>query len=260
MWKQIPNEEYHSEYRSYLSSSDLRRILRSPAHYRAPQPPPSQAMEFGTLAHEAVLEPDNWAALCRPANKVDGRTAEGKAVKAWQQQQSEKFGFRFINEDLFNQIEELARSVRASVGTTGLLSCGVAELSGFSELEGANIRVRPDYLSDEFIVDLKTTQDSRIEAFGRSVFTYGYDVQAALYLDAARAIDGKKRKFVWIAVEKESPYGVCIYEASAEVLERGRRLYKQALATYQECVTFDTWPSYSTQTQVINLPRYMENT
>lgn len=259
MWKQIPNEEYHSEYRSYLSSSDLRRLLRSPAHYRAPQPPPSPAMEFGTLAHEAILEPDNWTALCRPASKVDGRTTEGKAVKAWQQQQTEKFGYRFIAEDLFNQVEQLAASVQASVGQSGLLAGGLAEHSGFTELESANIRIRPDYLKDDVIVDLKTCQDARPEAFTRSVFTYGYDVQAALYLDAAKAIDGKTRKFVWIAIEKEAPFGVCIYEASAEVLERGRRLYKQAIATYLECSAFDVWPSYTTQTQIITLPRYLEN-
>lgn len=258
-WKQIPNEEYHSEYKSFLSSTDLRRILRSPAHYRAPQVSSSPAQEFGTLAHEAVLEPDTWKACCRPSPKVDGRTAEGKAQKLWQQSQFEQHGIRFIDQTTFDQVEALARSIHSSVGAGGLLTGGVAELSGFTEFQGVNIRIRPDYLTDETVVDLKTTQDSRIESFGKSIFTWGYEVQAALYLDAAKAIDGKDRRFVWIAVEKEAPYGVCIFEPDAAVLERGRRLYKQAIATYLECAEIDFWPSYSTETQTIKLPRYMEN-
>jgi exodeoxyribonuclease VIII len=144
------------------------------------------------------------------------------------------------------------------VGPTSFLASGVAELSGFTEINGQPIRIRPDYLKDDVIVDLKTTHDARVEAFSRSVFTFGYDVQAALYVDAAKAIDGKQRRFIWIVVEKEAPYGVCIYECSQEILARGRKLYNQAIDTYAQCAAFDVWPTYSTAVQTFNIPRYME--
>lgn len=258
MWKQIPNEEYHSEYRNYLSSSDLRRILRSPAHYRAPQAPSSQAQEFGTLAHEIVLEPESFATRCRPSPKLDRRTKEGKALADWQASQEAERGIKFIPEDTFSQLEQLAASVQASVGSSGLLTSGLAELSGFTELRDCNIRVRPDYLKDDVIVDLKTTQDARPDAFLRSVLTYGYDVQAALYVDASAAIDGKKRDFIWVAVEKDYPYGVQIFKASEEMLARGRKLYQQAISTYLECSSLDYWPCYSSAIQELNLPKWAQ--
>ena len=258
MWKEIPNSEYHSEYSTYLSSSDLRRILRSPAHWRAPKPATSKAQEFGTLAHEAVLEPDSWKARCRPSSKIDRRTTEGKAVAQWQANQTEKFGIQFIDETLYNQIEALAANVHARLGNSGLFTGGVAELSGFSEIYGCNVRIRPDYLKDDLIIDLKTSSDSRIENFQRSIFNYGYDLQAAFYLDCAFEIDGKARKFLWVVVESDAPHGVCVYEPDEAVLERGRKLYRQAIKTYLECAEIDYWPSYPTTTQTIKLPRYME--
>jgi len=259
MWKEIPNSEYHSEYSTYLSSSDLRRILRSPAHWRSPKPPTSKAQEFGTLAHEAVLEPDMFAARCRPSSKVDRRTTEGKAIAAWQASHEEKFGIKFIDETLYNQVTELAESVRTSLGTSGILTGGVAERSGFAEIDGVSVRIRPDYLTDEYIIDLKTTFDSRIESFQRSIFQYGYDLQSSFYCDVAELVDGKRRKFLWVAVESEAPYGVSVYEPDEAVIERGRKLYRQALKTYVECASLDYWPSYPTATQTIKLPRYLEN-
>ena len=58
MWRNdLSNESYQNDFRSYLSSSDIRRLLRSPAHYKNPTRIESPAMAFGTLVHTFVLEP-----------------------------------------------------------------------------------------------------------------------------------------------------------------------------------------------------------
>jgi hypothetical protein len=258
MWKQISNEEYHSEYRNYLSSSDLRKLLRSPAHYRTASTPSTPAQEFGTLVHEAVLEPDMFKARCRPSPKIDRRTTEGKALAAWQEEQHARHGIKFLAEDVYSQIEDITRAVSASVGATGILSGGVAELSGFTELCGSNIRVRPDYLKNDCIVDLKTTFDARPDPFLKSVLAYGYHIQASLYCDACEAIDGNKRDFIWIAVEKDAPYGVQIFKASGEMLAHGQKLYQKAIQTYLECSALDYWPGYSTVIQTLTLPKWAQ--
>lgn len=255
-WKNISNEEYHGEYRNYLSSSDLRAILRSPAHFRAPRAPATQAQEFGTLVHEAVLEPETWSACRRPSPRIDKRTKEGKALAEWQLGQERELGVKFVSEDLYEQVCKIAETVHTSLGSSGILTGGVAELSGFCELNDQPIRVRPDYMTDETIVDLKTTQDCR--DFSRSAFNWGYDVQAALYCSAAKAIDGKERRFLWVVVEKEPPYGVQVYEASAEVLARGQSLYEKAIEVYKGCAALDYWPSYSTSIQTLNLPKWLK--
>lgn len=257
MWKQnLTNEEYHGDFRNYLSSSDLRRILRSPAHYRAPHPQTTAAQEVGTLVHEAVLEPSTWQICRRPAPKIDKRTKEGKATFEWQTAQEQQLGIKFVPEDLYNQVCAIAESVASLLGPTCLFTCGMAEVSGFTELNDQPIRIRPDYIRDEMIIDLKTTVDAR--DFQRSVFNYGYDIQAALYLDAAKAIDGLERKFVWVVVEKEAPYGVQVFEASDEVIQRGRSLYQKAIQIYQDCAALDVWPSYSTAIQTLELPKWLK--
>jgi len=71
MWKQNVDSEVYHAHRDYLSSSDIRKLLRSPAHYRAPSAPASPAQEFGTLVHTCVLEPETWAERYKPSAKID---------------------------------------------------------------------------------------------------------------------------------------------------------------------------------------------
>ena len=90
------------------------------------------------------------------------------------------------------------------------------------------------------------------------MINFGYEVQAAFYLDVAEAIDGKKRKFYWVAVEKDAPYAVAVYEASEAMIERWRTQYKKAIQLYLECAEYDVWPAYSQQVQTLDLPTWVK--
>ena len=58
----MPNDAYHS-YPEGISSTGLKAVLRSPAHYKFQAArTPSRAMEIGTAIHTALLEPDRFAA------------------------------------------------------------------------------------------------------------------------------------------------------------------------------------------------------
>lgn len=88
--------------------------------------------------------------------------------------------------------------------------------------------------------------------------TYNYAVQAAYYCDIAEVIDGKKRRFYWVAVEKDAPYAVAVYEASDAMLDYGRREYRKAIELYKECASLDLWPAYSQQIQQLELPAWVK--
>ena len=75
----------------------------------------------------------------------------------------------------------------------------------------------------------------------------------------AEAIDGKKRKFFWVAVEKDAPYAVAVYEATDAMIEHGRREYRKAIELYLECATYDVWPAYSQQIQTLDLPAWIKD-
>ena len=261
MWRNdVTNEAYQNDFRSYISSSDIRRLLRSPAHFRNPAKMESAAMAFGTVVHTFVLEPHVAEARYRPRADVDGRTKEGKAVRDWEQSLASQQGVQFVSRADYDAAISIATSVRTHLGATSLLTGGMAEVSGTADnFCGINARIRPDYLCDDRIIDLKTCADARPDAFIRSVLNYGYDVQAAYYLDVAEAIDGKKRKFYWVAVEKDTPFAVSVYEASDAMIERGRAQYKRAIELYLECATYDVWPAYSQQVQTLDLPTWIRD-
>lgn len=260
MWRNdLTNEAYQNDFRSYISSSDIRRLLRSPAHFRNPAKMESAAMAFGTLVHTFVLEPHVAEARYRPRADVDGRTKEGKAVRDWEQSLASQQGVQFVSRADYDAAVSIATSVRTHLGCSAILTSGMAEVSGTADgFCGVNARIRPDYLCDDRIIDLKTCQDARSDAFVRSVVNYGYEVQAAYYLDVAEAIDGKKRKFYWVAVEKDTPFAVSVYEASDAMIERGRAQYRRAIELYKECASLDLWPAYSQQIQQLELPAWVK--
>jgi len=259
MWKQLTDESYFNEFRSYLSSTDIRRILRSPAHYKNPTIQDSPALAFGSLVHEFVLLPDVAEARYRPKANVDGRTKEGKAVRDWEASLAAQQGVKFIAEADYNAATSIATSVRTHMGATSLFTSGMAETAGIiSDFLGVNCRIKPDYRTDNHIVDLKTCVDARPDPFVRSVINFSYQVQAALYVDVAETIDGKKRDFYWVAVEKDAPYAVAVYKASEEMLEHGRQQYRKAIDLYKECAALDLWPAYSQQVQTLELPGWLK--
>ena len=88
--------------------------------------------------------------------------------------------------------------------------------------------------------------------------TFGYAIQAAFYVDVAQALDGNKRDFYWVAVEKEAPFAVAVYKASDAMLEHGRREYRKAIELYKECAAMDLWPAYSQQVQTLELPAWVK--
>jgi len=259
MWKQLTDSEYFNEYGTFLSSTDLRRLLRSPAHYRNPQKLESPALAFGSLAHAFVLEPHVAEARYRPRADVDGRTKEGKAVRDWEASLAAQQGIQFVSRSDYDAAVSIASAVRTHLGASALIAGGMAEAAGICDgFCDVNVRIKPDYRTDKYIVDLKTTTDARPDAFVRSVVNFGYEVQAAFYVDVAQAIDGLKRDFYWVAVEKDAPYAVAVYKASDEMLERGRQQYRKAIDLYKECASLDLWPAYSQQVQTLELPGWIK--
>ena len=260
MWRNdLSNESYQNDFRTYLSSSDIRRLLRSPAHYKNPMRFESPAMAFGSLVHTFVLEPHIAEARYRTKSDVDGRTKEGKAVRDWEASLATQQGIQFVNRNDYDAAVSIATAVRTHLGCSSIMSGGLAEVScileGFRDI---NVRIRPDYLCDKHIVDLKTCVDARSDAFSRSIMTFGYAIQASWYCDIAQALDGQKRDFYWVAVEKEAPFAVAVYKASDAMLEYGRAQYLKAIELYKECASLDLWPAYSQQIQQLELPNWVK--
>jgi len=262
--KNLSNEEYHAG--PGVSSSDLKEIARSPAHYlayKAAPHEPTTAMILGSAFHTAVLEPGEFNSRYCVAPKVDRRTTLGKEV--WATFQYESSGKEIVTAEILTAAQGMAQSVAAHPLARSLVTGGTAEQSIYWEpsvVEGVLSKCRPDFVKDltdgrYVITDLKSTEDARPAAFERSAWNFRYHVQSAYYWDGCtEAFGHAPDAFIFVVVEKVPPYAVAVYEASMEMLNAGREEYFRNLRVYKDCLDSGSWPAYPVEITKLMPPRW----
>ena len=278
-----------SEYHGWdaASNSRLTRLMRSPAHLRAymdSQFTDTPALIFGRAAHTAILEPDDFGAQYVQASQCVADTAKGKQCSKDGTVPLKGGGavcgthIRAIGESEVDMDVELLSeadylhclgmrdSVHATKRARGMLEGpGDVELSvtWVDEETGVFCKARWDRHSPELaggaIVDLKTTRDASPLNFERSIFSYGYHRQGALYLQSAKAHDLPARHYTIIAVEKVPPYGVAVYRLTEGAIQGGEDQVSPLLRRYAQCLEEDHWPGYPDEVRDISLPAYAWN-
>ena len=108
----ISNKEYRS--REGISSSDLKKIMKSPAHYKYWKDNPQEdtpALLFGRAAHKYILETYDFYNEFAVAPNCDRRTKEGK--ETWNKFVAESEGKDIITEEQFKQ--KLLNDIKNSI-------------------------------------------------------------------------------------------------------------------------------------------------
>lgn len=257
-------------YRAHhgVSQSALKLMAQSPAHcrYHLDYPEPSTPDQiWGTLFDIAVFDITKIDASChvKPAfytNKQGGEKKwNGNATecKEWIAEHQDR---PIISKSDYDATLEMRQhifehpAVREALLTPG----GKTGYSMFCEdaETGLQLKSRPDWISGNVILDLKSCQDASADGFAKTVANFGYAVQAAFYLDMAKVLDLWMEHFVFIACEKDPPYAVAVYELDDESIEVGRRKYRKFLNRYMECVARDRWPGYPDEIQPLSLPAW----
>lgn len=260
----MSNKDYHNS--DGVSSTELKKMLKSPAHYRHLKDNPQEdtpALLFGRAAHKYVLETYDFYNEFAVAPNCDRRTKEGKAI--WEKFIAESDGKDVITQEQFEQIDAMRNAMLATPFVSKLIN-GEHEVSYFwtDEDTGLKCKVRPDAINHKLkvIVDYKTTDNAETEAFMRQAIRLGYDLQASYYLDGVKANTGEDYIFVFIAQEKKPPYAVNILQADDIFIRSGREVYKAMLQTYKECSESGVWYGYLGTKNEINslgVPKWIEN-
>lgn len=222
------NEEYHST--DAISSSGLKSIWKnsySVKQFLNAKYKPSKAFEIGTAIHTLCLEgrekydQENYVIT----EKIDRRTKAGKAAMEHHNEMGK--GKTIIDVDDHYMIEELFKNFNRNKKAVKYCQ-GTVELSHYTELNGVDVKVRPDCINVEkgFISDIKTTQSANPIDFKREIFKYGYHLQAAFYSDA---LGLPVENFRFIAMQKTYPFTVEVYALSDDTIEKGRDAYEKAL-------------------------------
>lgn len=245
----ISNKEYRQ--REGISSSELKKLMKSPMHYKYwkdnPEEADSPALLLGRAAHKYVLETYDFYNEFAVAPNCDRRTKEGKEI--WNKFVADSEGKDVITQEQFEIIDAMRNSAYATPFVSKLLS-GEKELSFWGEDEdtGLVIKCRPDCLTEfngkHILIDYKTAQDVENMKFYRDSIKFGYDLQLAYYLDILKQNTGHDYMVVIIAQEKTAPYVTNVFQLSENYLENGRELYKEMLKVYKECEETDNWYGY----------------
>lgn len=262
------------------SNSRLRELKRSPAHlltYLSTKHEDTDATRLGNAVHCVVLEPDDFTARYCVADRCAAMTEKKTQCKNTGLQFHSDAGWLCgTHMKGFAGFDE-ARSVlkpddyAACLGirdSINRLSIARQLLSGDGEMELTAVfpafetdvlakarfdRVTP-VIAGGVIADLKTTRDAGRREFERSIYSYGYHRQAALYLDGAAAVQLPAKHFVHIAIEKEPPYAVAVYRLTEGAIQAGEQELLPLLALYAECVERNEFPAYPDEVQDVALP------
>ena len=238
-----------------INVSSLKMILRSPAHYLADKQNPRKstpAMQLGTAIHCAILEPERFAKTYVQSPDCDKRTKAGKEI--WEA--LEQSGKQPIKQDDWQTIDGIRASLHNSRANYYLQN-GEAEKTVLTKIHDIDAKAKIDYCwQSGACFDLKTTDDACPRAFERTIEKYKYHMQAAWYLDCLNAAGHDFDRFIFIAIEKEPPYAIGIYELDDYAIQSGRELCLQALNIYRECLESDSWQAYEQGIVKVSLPRW----
>lgn len=254
--------DYHSDFSAITRTmlKDFRTEGRRWYHGRyvtgtIPAKEPSREMEFGTLAHYALLEPDKFDAhyslipaelLAKKDGKVDPRgAASTNAAKAFIAAEAAA-GRIAIKEAERDRLIEVARAVMDTRLYKRIRSCSAAQFEtriDWYDDTGLRCKCKPDILIPAerlvLVIDLKTCDSAAPNEFPRAAKQHQYWLQACHYSAGVRAHFGQEVVFRFLAVEADAPYRTCEYDYQLRAADWAE--YRRTLEQLAECYQTNDW-------------------
>ena len=260
-------EEFsESEYSKYpsISVSKLKKIKKSPLHYKEEEYKESPALVFGNAYHCYLLEPkrfeeeyyiiDDKEIFAKLQGEGIKSPRSTKKYKDWLAVEHENAGDKnIISSDDLKIIKDMAYRINSHPYAKTLISKGIAEKFLFVLMEDKfgneyYIKLIVDYMRADkrIITDLKTCVDASLDGFTKDAAKYNYHLQSALYADIIEHLSkGKLRqKFFFLAQEKARPYAFNIFEAGTQFISQGRYEYEMLLMLYKQSTETGNYPGY----------------
>lgn len=245
-YQKISDAEYHAL--PYLSQSKLKPLLNLTwAHYlkAIESQEPKKHLDFGTLMHQAFLEKLDLSTY-DVIEKLDGRTAKGKAQAKELEESGSKYLFKSDYEAATAILHNLSNNyeVQELMGYNGLIEhFGVVEFYNQRQPEHPVLmKFKPDFVGPSFLMDFKTTStDISDHELQKVMRKYNYHFQAAAYLLFDSMLTGNlKQTFYIIFAETNPPYGTRRIELFADDLQRGLELFQLALQRFMKMQNDET--------------------
>lgn len=123
--------------------------------------------------------------------------------------------------------------------------------------------------ANNMFVDYKTTESADPVKIRKSIFNFGYHIQAAHYINGAIELGLLKRDlsrpldtwphFIFVFQEKNPPHLTTIIKLQNSALECGQLLVRKAINVIADCAKKDKWPGYADDHVLdVGLPEWAE--
>ena len=238
------------EYREAegVNKSTLWNLRKSPAHYeyflRNP-PEDTAAYKFGRAVHSAILTPTAYKRdfVVLPEG-IDRRTKAGK--EEYQRFMESATGKEVISAEDAEKVKAMVSAFRKNQEAVSLLKGTRREKPFFWEDDnGVKCKCRMDAVRPGTIIDIKTATDAETEAFSREALRYGYDVQAAHYIDGYQhRVNTIMPEWYFIVIEKAEPFAINILRADIGFVDHGIIIRQQLIERLKNCLEQGTFPGY----------------
>lgn len=250
------NVNYHAGD-GHLSHSMLETFYDSPQLYKGQyvtgewQREETAAMRRGSIVHALVLEPGTIATRYRTLPFIDRRTKKWKKASAAAMEE----GYTPLTEMEAREADSIANRVVLHPLAKKIFAACMAshrEVSIRWTDGGVNKKARLDLFCKEaeiefmrdgkrltyegpVVIDLKTADKPWPDKFRWAVRDFGYDRQAAWYVDAAVAAWQVLPIFLFIVVGTSQPHDVYVYEMATERIEQARVTNTGIVKLLTEC-------------------------
>ena len=214
------DDQYYGEYgRRFLSNSNVDVLLNNPKDFGKPTEQ-TKAMLLGRYFHTAMLEPNKMGLY----QVLDVASRNTKLYKeAIEQSSEEMLLLSKEQEECMEWVSAMKSNIRFF---DDIYEPGNSyEVPGMEKIRGVWWKGKADIITDNFIIDLKTTSD--IQNFPRSAKRFNYDSQCYIY----QQIFGKP--LVFYVVDKQT-HNLGIFPPTDTFIQGGREKVMTALDQYEK--------------------------
>lgn len=279
-WGSVPDRENHI----VCSPSALLAFREDPEIYKMRYIDKEQyatdSMEFGTLVHLRVLQPEKFfqeyavlpektpendidltmlKAICKQFDEPVSGTKRDLAQRIRKHTPEFRIYEEIVDEivaqgkkalppDTLKKLNAIHDKIMSHPKVGTWLKLAEKEKKGYWQDPETGI-VMP-FIADGFFehkgigiaLDLKITRDFDPRRFSNNMYDNGYFIQAAAYCEAISAIQGQAfENFLFITVEPGAPHRVRFLQLDSAALEAGRKTLKKYLREFKQRWTTQDW-------------------
>ena len=253
----MTNEEQEYRNSPYLNQSGMKKLLLSPAHYKAwlteqlePEEP-EKDLRIGLATHCLSLQPERFDTDFAVAPVVDRRTTLGKQV--WANFLENSPGKLCLTAEEYTVARHCADSVlRNSIFKKCMASEGaIVEKSLFvkDDIFRHGIKGRLDLIApaEQTIVDIKTHgKDLSVFEIQKSIRNNKYHLQELVYKILCAKNDIDISSFVFIFVEKKEPFSsVSVVIENRFTKKEAADLMTMSVDSFNTCMDTGVWSDLS---------------